>query len=77
MPLSDILDEEDLAFKAYKKKYDKSPGNTVPVNIDVYSSEHNRKIHFSSALHLPLSRKFLDDLDKQGIIFNINRKPLS
>ena len=77
MPLSDVLDEEDARLKEYRRKHDASPANTVPVNIDVYSSEHNRKIHFSSALNLTLSRDFLEGLDKQDISFSIKRKSLS
>ncbi len=67
--VGEVLAERDAECKKGKNRGPQP--EPVPVNIDLYSAEHSRKLHFTSQLRLPLTRKFLEDLEGQGIAFNI------
>ena len=46
----------------------------TPVNIEIFSSEHSRKLRFSSAIRVPMTRKFVEELEKQGFNFDIEKR---
>ncbi len=50
------------------------PGNNVPVNFTIFDPEIGRKLHFTSAVRLTLTRKFLEELADSGIEFKVNHK---
>lgn len=52
------------------------PGS-VPVNITIFSAEHSRKLHFTTALQLLPSRELLSTLEEQGLDFSIKKANLS
>jgi len=73
VPLTDILSEKTEACRKEMKRSGTVPENTVPVNIDLYSEEYGRKLHFSSSIRLPLTRHLIEDLEGMGLTVNVNR----
>ena len=70
--LESAIDEE---IASAKKR-----GNTENesgVNITIFSPEHSRKLLFTSGIHLPLTRDFIQNLEKSGFEFSIEKKQIS
>ncbi|MBO4942137.1 MAG: DNA polymerase III subunit alpha [Muribaculaceae bacterium] len=72
VPLSGMLGEKVEAIKKASGRNSSPQPNTVPVNIDIYSAEHGRKLHFTSAIRLPVTRSLIEEIEGMGLTVNIS-----
>ncbi len=68
VPALDALLSDEITMKA------PADMTKTPVNIEIFSSEHSRKLRFSSAIRVPMTRKFVEELEKQGFNFDIEKR---
>ncbi len=67
--LEATIDEEIAA-----NKNKPAAASSAGVNIIVFSPEHSRKLLFTTGIHLPLTRNFIQNLEATGFEFSLEKK---